>query len=154
MGDTGKSPAGRQKIVANHAARRTAPRAVRRLAIPVVAGLVVFGGVTAFAASLSVSSKTLGSGNATMTSCNATAAVSYTTAYSATLPGYKVATAPVTTAAACTGLAYKVTLTGAANASLGEQSGSLDASGAAAPDFSSLNIAASLVTGVSVVITG
>src|SRR4051812_49388496 len=142
------------KNVASHVARRTTPRAIRRLAIPLVAGLVVFGGVTAFAASLAVSSKTLGSGNATMTSCNASAAVSYTTAYSATLPGYKVATAPVTTAAACATLAYKVTLTGAGNASLGEQSGSLDATGAATPDFSTLNVAAALVTGVSVVITG
>ena len=139
--------------MANHAAPR-APRRLKRLAIPLIAGLVVFGGVTAFAASLSVSSKTLGSGNATMTSCNSTAAVSYTTAYSATLPGYKVATAPVTTAVACATLSYKVTLTGASNASLGEITGTLDAAGAAAPDFSSQNIAASAVTGVSVVITG
>jgi hypothetical protein len=139
--------------MAHHAAPRS-PRRLKRLAIPLVAGLVVIGGVTAFAASLSVSSKTLGSGNATMTSCNATAAVSYNTVYSATVPGYKVSTAPVVTAAACNGLAYKVTLTGASNAALGEVNGFLDASGNASPDFSLSNIAASAVTGVSVVVTG
>ncbi|HWC33453.1 MAG TPA: hypothetical protein VG650_01380 [Mycobacteriales bacterium] len=116
--------------------------------------MVVFGAVTAFAASLSVSSKSLGAGNATVSSCNASAAVTYNTAYSSTVPGYKVSTAPVTTAAACNGLAYKVTLTGAGNASLAEVSGTLDASGNASPDFSTNNISAATVTGVSVTITG
>jgi hypothetical protein len=134
--------------------RSTRRRGSKRFFIPLVVGVVVFGGVTAFAASLTVSTKSLGSGNATVSSCNATAAVSYSTAYSATLPGYKVSTAPVTTAATCTGLSYKVTLTGAANASLAEVSGTLDGTGAASPDFSANNIAAALVTGVSVVITG
>jgi len=114
----------------------------------------VFGAVTAFAASLTVSSKSLGAGNATVSTCNATAAVTYNVAYSATLPGYKVTTAPITTAAACNGLSYRVTLTGAANASLGEVTGTLDASGAASPDFSSSNVTAGSVTGVSVVVTG
>ena len=136
-----------------------APRARRvpgakRLLIPVVAGVVTFGAVTAFAATLNVTSKSLGAGNATVAGCNATAAVSYTTSYSASLPGYKVATAPVTTAVGCATMAYKVTLTGASNASLAEVTGTLDSSGAAAPDFTSSNIAASAVTGVSVVITG
>ncbi|MDQ1684225.1 MAG: hypothetical protein QOC82_962 [Frankiaceae bacterium] len=127
---------------------------IARFAIPVVTGVVIFGAVTAFAATLSVNSKSLGSGNATVSSCNTAATVTYTTAYAATLPGYKVATAPVTTAAACNGFAYKVTLTGAANAALAEVTGTLDASGNATPDFSASNIAAANVTGVSVVITG
>lgn len=129
-------------------------RRLARLVVPAVTGVVVFGAVTAFAATLSVNGKTLGAGNATVSSCNSSASVTYTTAYSATLPGYKVATAPVTTAAACNGFAYKVTLTGAANASLAEVTGTLDASGNASPDFSASNIAAANVTGVSVVITG
>jgi hypothetical protein len=122
--------------------------------IPVATGVVIFGAVTGFAATLSVSSKTLGSGNASVSSCNSAATVTYTTAYSASLPGYKVATAPVTTAAACNGFAYKVTLTGTGNASLAEVTGALDASGNATPDFTASNIAAANVTGVSVVITG
>ena len=127
---------------------------MKRYLVPVIAGVTVFGAVTAFAATLNVSSQSLGSGNATVASCNTSAAVTYTTAYTATIPGYKVATAPVTTAVACATKAYKVTLTGAANASLAEITGSLDASGNAAPDFSASNISAALVTGVSVVISG
>jgi hypothetical protein len=141
----------------NHAAHR-APRrgfgGAAKFAVPAVTGIVVFGAVSAFAATLSVSSKSLGAGNATVSGCNAGASVTYNTTYSAALPGYKVSTAPVTTAAACTGMAYKVTLTGTGNASLGEISGTLDSSGGASPDFSSSNVAASGVTGVSVVITG
>jgi hypothetical protein len=127
---------------------------MKRFLVPAVAGVVTFGAVTAFAATLSVTSKSLGSGNATVAGCNATAAVTYNTTYSASLPGYKVSTAPVITAVGCATMSYKVTLTGASNASLGEVTGSLDASGAASPDFSSANVAASAVTGVSVVITG
>jgi hypothetical protein len=136
-------------------ARRPRSRwGAKRFLIPAVAGVITFGAVTAFAASLSVSSKSLGSGNATVATCNASAQVSYNTAYSATVPGYKVSTTPVTTAAGCGSMAYKVTLTGAGNASLGEITGTLDASGNASPDFSASNIAASNVTGVSVAITG
>ena len=133
---------------------RTKRWGAKRFLIPAVAGVVTFGAVTAFAATLSVSSKSLGSGNATVSTCNASAQVSYNTAYSASLPGYKVSTTPVTTAAGCATMSYKVTLTGAANASLGEITGTLDGTGAASPDFSSSNIAASAVTGVSVAITG
>ena len=117
-------------------------------------GVVVFGAVTAFAATLTVNSKSLGAGNATVASCNSSASVTYNTSYSASLPGYKVTTAPVTSAVACATMSYKVTLTGAANASLGEVTGTLDASGNASPDFTASNIAASGVTGISVVITG
>jgi hypothetical protein len=127
---------------------------MKRYLVPIVAGVTVFGAVTAFAATLNVSTQSLGSGNASVASCNTSAAVTYTTAYSATVPGYKVATAPITTAVACATKAYKVTLTGASNASLAELTGALDAAGAAAPDFSSSNISAALVTGVSVVISG
>ena len=124
-----------------------------RYVVPAVVGVVVFGAVTAFAASLSVSSGSLSAGNATVQSCNSTASVTYNTAQSAGV--YKVTTAPVTTAAACAGMSYRVTLTGASNASLGEVTGTLDATtGAALPDFTSAGISASAVQGVSVVITG
>lgn len=124
-----------------------------RYVVPAVVGVVVFGAVTAFAASLSVNSDTLGAGNATVQSCNASASVTYNTAPSAGV--YKVTTAPVTTAAGCAGKSYRVTLTGASNATLGEVIGTLDATtGAALPDFTSANVNASAVQGVSVVITG
>jgi hypothetical protein len=130
------------------------PRGVSRFLLPLIVGVLVFGAVTAFAATLNVSSKSLGSGNGTVTSCNASANVTYNTSYAATIPGYKVTTAPITTAASCSGLSYKVTLTGAGNSALGEVTGTLDASGNASPDFSASNVAASGVTGVAVVITG
>ena len=122
--------------------------------IPAVAGVVTFGAVTAFAATLGVTSKSLGSGTAGVATCNATAQVTYNTTYSASIPGYKVTTTPVTTSGTCAGMAYKVTLSGSGNASLGEIPGTLDGSGNASPDFSSSNISAQNVTGVSVVITG
>src|SRR4051794_4556330 len=139
---------------AHAAKKRRTPRVRKRFLIPAVAGVVTFGAVTAFAASLSLTSKSLGSGNANVNACNASAAVSYTTTYSASLPGYKVNTAPVISASTCNGLSYKVTLTGASNASLGEATGNLDVNGAATADFSTGSIAASAVTGVYVVITG
>jgi hypothetical protein len=126
----------------------------KRYAVPIVAGVVVFGAVTAFAAAMTVTTKTLGAGNSTVASCNATATATYNTVYSATLPGYKVGTTPITTGATCTLMAYKVTLYGTAGASLGEQVGTLDAAGLASPDFSATNIAASAVLGVAVVVTG
>src|SRR3954471_11065050 len=102
----------------------------KRFLIPAVVGVVTFGAVTAFAATLSVSSKSLGAGNATVASCNATAQVTYNTSYASSLPGYKVTTTPVTTAAGCATMAYKVTLTGAGNAQLGiDVTGTLDGAG-------------------------
>ena len=138
-----------------HQARRGIRRSgLARFAVPAVVGVVVFGTVTAFAASLSVTSKSLGAGTATVNTCNAAAAVSYTTAYQASITAYKVATAPITTAAGCATMAYRVTLTGTGGTSLGEVTGVLDGAGAASPDFSASNISAASVTGVSVTITG
>jgi hypothetical protein len=127
---------------------------VKRVAMVLVSGVAIFGAVYGFAASLTVNSKSLGAGAGTVTSCNAAAAVSYNTAYSATIPGYKVSTAPVTSAAACANMGYRVTLSGAANASLGEVTGTLDATGAASPDFTAANVNAASVTGAAVVISG
>lgn len=127
---------------------------VKRFLLPAVGGVVVFGVVTGYAASLTLNTKSVGAGNATVASCNASASISYNTSYSSTLPGYKVGTAPFTTAAGCASMAFRVTLSGAANASLGEITGTTDASGNGTPDFSASNIAASSVTGVSVVISG
>jgi hypothetical protein len=127
---------------------------MKRVLIVGILGVVVFGAVFAFAASLTVNSKSLAAGSSTVAACNASATVSYNTAYSATLPGYQVTTAPVASAAGCQNMAYTVTLTGAANASLGSVSGTLSATGTASPDFTSANVNAANVTGVAVVISG
>ena len=135
--------------------RAPAPRPVKRYVLAIAMGVSVFGLSTAFASSLTVTSASLSSGNAAVTSCNASAAVTYNTAYVVAIPGYEVTTAPITSAVACAGKAYKVTLTGAGNASLAERTGTLDGSGNATPDFGTASdISAALVTGVSVVISG
>lgn len=127
----------------------------KRHFVPVIAGVVVFGAVTAFAAGFSVSSTTIVSGSASVTGCNAAAAVSYNTIWDTTLKAYKVSTAPVTTAASCHGMAYKVTLQNGSNVSIGEVTGTLDAvTGAGSPDFSSLNVPASSVSAIAVTVTG
>ncbi len=125
----------------------------KRYVAPALAGVVVFGAVTAFAAGFTVTSNTVVSGNATVNACNASAAVSYTTAWDATLPGYAVATAPITTGAGCGTMSYKVSLTGASGVSLAEQTGSLTA-GSASPSFATNHILASNVIGISITITG
>jgi hypothetical protein len=126
---------------------------MKRYLVPVLAGVTVFGAVTAFAATLNVSSSTLGSGEASVTSCNASAAVSYTTGYSASLPGYQVTSTPITSAAGCVGKAFKVTLTGASGVLGAELTGTLDASGSATPAVAA-GVSAASVTGVAVVISG
>jgi len=127
---------------------------MKRVFIIGILGVVVFGAVFAFAASLTVNTKSLAAGSAAVAACNASATVSYNTAYSSSLPGYQVTTAPVTSAAGCGTMAYTVTLTGTGNTSLGTLSGTLAAGGTATPDFTAQNVNAASVTGVSVVISG
>jgi hypothetical protein len=125
-----------------------------RYAIPIVTGLTVLGAVTAFAAGFNVTSDTVLSGNADVPSCNNSATVKYQTVYDDQVPGYKVATAFVTTASGCNGMSYHVSLTGAGKVSLAELTGELNSDGSAAPDFSSQRIPAASVLGVAVTIVG
>lgn len=127
---------------------------MKKFLLPLGAGVVVFGSVTAFAATLNVTSNSLGAGNATLTACNSSASVTYNTTAGTGAKTYEVTTAPVATASTCNGKSFKVTLLGASNASLAEATGTLDSTGAATPDFTSDHIAAEDVVGVAVVITG
>src|SRR3954469_16411955 len=104
-------PAGRRRLVVD------VLHVVRVVMTVAVVGSVSMAGV-AFAAGQSVSVWSLGAGRGTTASCNATASVSYNVAYSSSIPGYKITTAPLTTAAACSGSSYKVTLAGSSNTSL------------------------------------
>src|SRR4051812_47240948 len=137
---------------------------VKKFILPVAVGVVVFGAVTAFAASLTVTSDSLGAGNTTVASCNNAATVKYDTALgtNATAPAPitvnkpVVKTATVTTGTGCVGMHYKVTLTGANITSLVEKTGVLVATTAPAPagatvdaDFTSLQVLAADVTGVA-----
>jgi hypothetical protein len=99
----------------------------------------------------------LRAGTATVASCDTDGvATSFDTSYSASAAGYKVTTVHVTGIATpgCDGKTMKVTLIGAADASLAEVTVTL-ATPAASPtnfDFSGDNVLASAVLKVSVVV--
>jgi len=134
---------------------------MKRVLIAVLVATTVAVGVYAAAASLTVNSDTIGAGNSAVAACQSSAlSVSYATSYSATLPGYRIGTVTVNgldTASAtnCASKAYRITLTGASNASLGEVSGTTPGSGTSfAVDFSASNIPAASLTGVHLVVSG
>jgi hypothetical protein len=101
---------------------------MKRVVITLAIGVAVFASVYGFAASLGVSSETLGAGSTAVAACRA---------------------------AACGSKAIRVTLTGpgASNASLAEQAGTTPSSGST-QGFNFSGISASDVTGVHVVISG
>jgi hypothetical protein len=132
---------------------RNTKRATKLVLAAVIAS-IVFAGVYGFAASLGLSSSGLGAGNAVVAACGTGIQAAYTTAYSATLPGYSVSQVNLSSIpAACLSKSYRIQLTGAAGATVGaEMTGTLPASGTTANISTSGNVDASLVTGISVVI--
>lgn len=133
---------------------RTTTRTTKLVLAAVVAS-IVFAGVYGFAASLGLSSSGLGAGNAVVASCGTGIQAAYTTAYSATLPGYSVSQVNLSSIpAACLSKSYRIQLTGAAGATVGaEMTGTLPASGTTANISTSGNVDASAVTGISVVVS-
>ena len=133
---------------------------MKRFVVALFAGGTIFGGVYGLAASMGVSSETLGAGTAAGAACQSTTLTpSYATAYDASIPGYKVGVVTVngldTTAGKCASKSFKITLVNASNATLGEATGSTPASGTSfTADFTSGGISASGVSGVHVLITG
>jgi hypothetical protein len=129
----------------------------KRLLIALAVGTAVFAGAYAMAASLSVSSTRLGSGNAVITSCDTDGVNStYTVSYNATgTAGYKIDTAEISgVAAACNGGSMKITLTGAANAALAERTQVVSTASNYSVNFATSGVLASDVTGVHVTIAG
>jgi hypothetical protein len=134
---------------------------MKRFGVALAVAGVVFSGIYGLAASLNVSSGSLGAGNASVAACqSATLTPSYATSYSATLPGYKVGIVTVngfdsTSTPNCASKAYKITLINGSNTSLGEVTGTTPSSGTSfTADFSSANVSAASVSGVHVVISG
>lgn len=137
----------------------------KRIFLALTLGLVVFGAVFAFAASLGgVTTADLGADDQTVASCDgngvgvnwSTGAASpvYTTD---TVAGYKVNDVVVTGIdASCATGELKVTLTGASNAALGSVTagGAIGATGTETVNFLSQKIPAESVTGVHVMING
>jgi hypothetical protein len=133
----------------------------KRTVVALAIATGVFGAVFGLAASLGVTSGTLGAGNAAVVACQAgTLNVSYAPTYNAASPtGYRATTVTIdnldTSAAACGGKALRVTLTGpgASTASLGEQTATVPTSGTSM-NLSFASVSASDVTGVHVAIAG
>jgi hypothetical protein len=125
-----------------------------KIVVAAVAAIVVFASTFGFAASLGLTSSGLGAGSAVVASCGTGINAAYTTTYSASIPGYSVSQVNLSAIpAACQSKSYKIQLTGAGGAAVGaEMTGTLPATATAniatsgAPD-------ASLVTGVSVVVS-
>ncbi len=129
---------------------------MKRVVAAVFAGLLMFGSVYGLAASLNLTSDSLGAGSAVVAACQAgTLNATYTSTYSAAAPGYTVGTVTVTgLAATCYSKAYKITLSGAGNASLGEATGTTPASGTSFSAAFAPALSATSITGVNVVISG
>lgn len=127
----------------------------KKLIVALAGGATVFGGVYGLAASLNLTSDSLGAAQTVVAACQSTAMnATYTSTYSATVPGYTVTTVTLTgLTSTCYSKAYKVTLSGSGGTSLGEATGTTPSSGTTvAATFSNVNAAS--VTGVSVVISG
>jgi hypothetical protein len=101
----------------------------KKLIIGLAVGAASFAAVFAMAASLTVGSNSLGAGNADVASCDTDGVQhTYTTAFSNTVPGYRVSAVDVTgIAAACNTYSIKATLLNSAGASLGEFTGTVSA---------------------------
>ena len=127
----------------------------KKIILGVVAGATVFGGVYGLAASLGLTSDTLGAGQTVVASCQSTPVrATYSPTYDATVPGYSSTTVTITgLAAGCLNKAYRVTLTDATNASLGEATGTTPTSGTSmAVTFTS--VSATTIGGLAAVISG
>ena len=129
---------------------------MKRALVAAVLGLATFGSVYGLAAGLNLATDSLGAAETTVAACQAgQLTASYTSTYSAALPGYQVGTVTVNgLAATCYTKAYKITLLGAGNASLGEATGTTPSSGTSFAATFSPALSAALVTGISVVISG
>ena len=129
---------------------------MKRVLIAVLASTITFGAVYGLAAGLNLTTESLGAADTTVAACQAgQLTATYSSSYSASAPGYTVGTVTVTgLAATCYSKAYRITLSGAGNASLGEATGTTPSSGASFNATFSPAVAASSVTGIGVVISG
>lgn len=127
----------------------------KKIILPVVAAATVFGGVYGLAASLGLTSDSLGAGQAVVAACQATPMnATYTSTYSATTPGYNTTTVTITgLASGCYGKAYRVTVSDSSNTSLAESTGTAPLSGSTVT-MTLTNASAASIGGVAVVFSG
>ncbi len=129
---------------------------MKRALIAGVLGVATFGSVYGLAASLNLTTDSLGAAETTVAACQAGAInATYASSYSSALPGYQVGTVTVSgLASSCYSKAYKITLLGAGNAALGEASGTTPSTGTTFAATFSPAVSATSITGLSVVISG
>jgi hypothetical protein len=129
---------------------------MNRILLTILTGALTFSVVYGLAASLNLTTDSLGAASTTVAACqSATMNATYTSAYSTTVPGYATGTVTITgLAATCYGKAFSVTLSGAASASLGEATGTTPSSGTSFSATFAPAPAATSVTGIHVVISG
>ena len=129
---------------------------MNRVLAAILVGVLTFGGVFGLAASLNLTSDSLGAAQTSVAACQAGAlTATYTTSYAAGTPGYTVGTVTVTgLAATCYSKPFKVTLSGAGNVSLGEATGTTPGSGTSFSATFAPAVNAASVTGIAVVISG
>ena len=129
---------------------------LKRALVIALAGVLTFGAVYGFAASLNLTTDSLGAADTAVAACQAgQLTATYTSSYSATVPGYAVGTVTVTgLASTCYSKAYKITLSGAGNVSLGEATGTTPGTGTSFAATFSPALNAASVTGIGVVISG
>jgi hypothetical protein len=129
---------------------------MKRILAALLLALVTFAGVYGLAASLNLTTDSLGSATTTVASCQSgTLNATYTTTYSAAAPGYTVGTVTITgLAATCYSKPFKVTLSTTAGGSLGEATGTTPGSGTSFTATFAPAVSAASVTAISVVISG
>lgn len=129
---------------------------MKRALLAALAAVMTFGAAYGLAASLNLTTESLGAADTTVAACQAGAlTATYSASYSATAPGYAVGTVTVTgLAATCYAKAYRITLADSANAALGEATGTTPSSGSSFNATFSPAVAASSVENISVVISG
>ena len=127
----------------------------KKLAVTLALGATIFGGVYGLAASLSLTSDSLGAGQSVVAACQSTAMrATYLSSYSATTPGYDTTTVRITgLTSTCYGKAYSVTVTDASNASLAQATGTTPSTGTSF-DVTLTNDSAASIGGVAMVISG
>lgn len=127
----------------------------KKLILTAVAGATVFGGVYGLAASLNLTSDSLGAGQSVVAACQAGALnATYSSTYAGSVPGYTVTTVTLAgLTSSCYNKAYRLTLSDGGNASLAETTGTTPGTGSTvAATFSNVNAAS--ITGVALVISG
>lgn len=127
---------------------------MKKLFVALAVGVAVFAAVFASAATLGLTSDNLGADDKVVASCDNGITITYQTSYSATNGTYKIDSVTLNDVdAGCSGETIKVTISGAANASLTEVTQTATASAT-----QSITVTAYVnpedVTGIHVVISG